>query len=1094
LIPGCTDSSAAYYRSLATIDDGSCAWAGCTDPSSANYNPSATIPAYNKCLVPIRGCTNPLAVNYRAVANLNDGSCLLAGCTDSYSSNFAPHATFDDNTCAPYWFGCTESEAANFRRIANVNDGSCVFSPPLMYPPPITPMPRLPSPPSPPPQPPCGSTFRSSFFGDISSATFFLEVVPSPWVPSQLIRISWAADPGRDGPSLSSVRKGAAIVFLNSPGQAVISLGDSSDTSLWLLFTNPAGYQVQLLPTIDCAWLSPPIPASPSPLPPRPSPPPPSPAAPPTLYTFILQVTYGLSAIASVSTLVTTTRQVVSSTLIPSNIRVERLDDFLLQREAAWTASELSQLAATLNSLYCTTEGAGCTTTFYDPAAGRRKLLESDQDGEKPGTARSRKLSLVRAQHVAHELGRNALDVGIESPIPRYDRDRGRELQQSTRVWWSTWSTGNGSVANAVLTEQILPSSPSITASQLGTEASITHETSAVVDILLVGEGSISEHAQTLNASWLQHQLGLIPKPAGSWVRSVRVSVIVLPPSPPPPPPSPPHPPRPPQSPPPRFTVIGCADSRSSTYASDVTSHDISHCRYSSQTRSGCLLKSALNWDSVADRLGPCRFNVEGCMDSVALNFAPDVTIDQAESCTYINPASIGAIPGCVLLNALNYDSRANADDGSCTFSVYGCTDSFALNYVNDATDSTTCEPLIPGCRAPVATNYNPSATVDDGSCYMFGPPPASPLPEKPPPPSPPSSPPSPPALPPPPSPLVPPQCEWTDELEACRGMVEDPAGATAEACAAQCCIDQLCEVWQFSTVSALPICLRGQPSASMCRTGVFDKTAGGRRAVQGVSSPSGSGASALAVWLGVSVPLFFVATIGVICFIRRRRQAWKIAAVVPLQQPVVSTTDHAKRDLSGTSSAMQGHEQHNDDEDGRPDTAALLLLDALGVQWEPNKRHAENSFLTQLSPANAANHVQMAYRERLEAKHFYKVQAVARARHEWRAVLAAARIQSAWRNKQYAARLKTIDAEGERQRHAAIVIQRVVVDRVPVWRKRRVRSEKLLHELHEVMELSRQRTARRNDSFRQDLRDGETDGQIWGFLDELRRAAGIPE
>ena len=49
-------------------------------------------------------------------------------------------------------------------------------------------------------------------------------------------------------------------------------------------------------------------------------------------------------------------------------------------------------------------------------------------------------------------------------------------------------------------------------------------------------------------------------------------------------------------------------------------------------------------------------------------------------------------ICGCMDATALNYNSNATSDDGSCIFAISGCAD-------------------------PSATNYDPTATVDDGTC-----------------------------------------------------------------------------------------------------------------------------------------------------------------------------------------------------------------------------------------------------------------------------------------------------------------------------------------------------------------------------------------
>ena len=49
---------------------------------------------------------------------------------------------------------------------------------------------------------------------------------------------------------------------------------------------------------------------------------------------------------------------------------------------------------------------------------------------------------------------------------------------------------------------------------------------------------------------------------------------------------------------------------------------------------------------------------------------------------------------GCTDSTALNFDSLATVDDGSCFYNIFGCTD-------------------------PQAINYNPLATIDDGSCVL---------------------------------------------------------------------------------------------------------------------------------------------------------------------------------------------------------------------------------------------------------------------------------------------------------------------------------------------------------------------------------------
>jgi len=72
---------------------------------------------------------------------------------------------------------------------------------------------------------------------------------------------------------------------------------------------------------------------------------------------------------------------------------------------------------------------------------------------------------------------------------------------------------------------------------------------------------------------------------------------------------------------------------------------------------------------------------------------------------------------GCTDSTAFNYDPTATIDDGSCQAVVYGCTDSLAGNYYGGANiDDGSCW-YVAGCTDATACNYDPLADYDNGSC-----------------------------------------------------------------------------------------------------------------------------------------------------------------------------------------------------------------------------------------------------------------------------------------------------------------------------------------------------------------------------------------
>jgi len=183
---GCTDTLAANYDSLATIDDGSCLYStifnvnmncdttsyvevnlespsfswcgGCVvllDPDGDGiHSITLDLPlgdfeykyaldswTYQEDLVDDMqsGGTCAPITDYSSFANrllsvlpgviTNDsyGTCIdcILGCTDSLACNFDPLATFDDGSCLTA-YGCTDSLACNFDPLASCDDGSCL--------------------------------------------------------------------------------------------------------------------------------------------------------------------------------------------------------------------------------------------------------------------------------------------------------------------------------------------------------------------------------------------------------------------------------------------------------------------------------------------------------------------------------------------------------------------------------------------------------------------------------------------------------------------------------------------------------------------------------------------------------------------------------------------------------------------------------------------------------------------------------------------------------------------------------------------------------------------------------------------------------
>lgn len=75
-------------------------------------------------------------------------------------------------------------------------------------------------------------------------------------------------------------------------------------------------------------------------------------------------------------------------------------------------------------------------------------------------------------------------------------------------------------------------------------------------------------------------------------------------------------------------------------------------------------------------------------------------------------------IEGCTDPTACNYDPAATLDDGSCDSLYLGCTDPAACNYDPSAqTDNGYCHFLCYGCLDAEACNFDPNASISDQNC-----------------------------------------------------------------------------------------------------------------------------------------------------------------------------------------------------------------------------------------------------------------------------------------------------------------------------------------------------------------------------------------
>ncbi len=104
------------------------------------------------------------------------------------------------------------------------------------------------------------------------------------------------------------------------------------------------------------------------------------------------------------------------------------------------------------------------------------------------------------------------------------------------------------------------------------------------------------------------------------------------------------------------------------------------------------VISFTLFTNNVNAQRGCCSWHggVAGC-SSNGRQICNDGTLSPSCICTPIN----SYIYGCTSSSAINYNSKANKDNGTCRYYIYGCTDKNATNYNSNAnTNDDSCKYL----------------------------------------------------------------------------------------------------------------------------------------------------------------------------------------------------------------------------------------------------------------------------------------------------------------------------------------------------------------------------------------------------------------
>lgn len=171
--------------------------------------------------------------------------------------------------------------------------------------------------------------------------------------------------------------------------------------------------------------------------------------------------------------------------------------------------------------------------------------------------------------------------------------------------------------------------------------------------------------------------------------------------------------------------TIDAANNYVNDFTCDVTYYDqfgtmYGDFPYCAQTFIENIITAASNDLVTAQALIANTCASEALLDIEATGSITSATFDSCWNISGINNICVNQVPGCTDELAFNWDPNATLDDGSCIEVIKDCMDPLYLEYNSGANthDGDMCVNLIvEGCTDDMYLEYDPNANVDDGSC-----------------------------------------------------------------------------------------------------------------------------------------------------------------------------------------------------------------------------------------------------------------------------------------------------------------------------------------------------------------------------------------